>query len=159
MNKINGRYVIQTREDADELIEQLVAMKGDELRELWEELFGFFCYSRRLSFIRRRLEWRINTLVSGGLSERAQKRAEEIMDETLLRIKVRRFRERRKADPERVIRKIYRGQEHELRCYGDYVEYGGMRFGSLSAAATHIAGYHTSGSKFFGVYVRKGEKE
>ena len=65
-----------------------------ELEVLWGELFGTVCYSRRRSYVRRRLEWRINTLVSGGITERARRRAEEIMDDTLLRLKVRAYRPR-----------------------------------------------------------------
>lgn len=148
-----------TREEADNIISQLATMKGNELRQLWDEVFGGYCYSHRLSFLRRRLEWRINTLVSGGLSERALKRAEEIMDETLLRLKVRRFRERQLPEPRRTICKTYHGEEHVVEDFGHYWQYRGKKFESLSAAATYIAGYHTSGSKFFGVYLNKGKRK
>mgnify|MGYP003291977991 CR=1 FL=1 len=77
-----------TREEADSLIRDLHEMDMHELRVLWAELFRNICYSHSSRFVRRRLEWRINTLVSGGISERALKRAEEIMDDTLLRVKV-----------------------------------------------------------------------
>ena len=147
-----------SRKEADEVIRQLATMKGNELRRLWEDVFGGYCYSHRLSFVRRRLEWRINTLVSGGLSERALKRAEEIMDDTLLRLKARRFRERQAPTPRRTICKIYHGEKHEVDDYGDYWIYREQRFDTLSAVATHITGYHASGSKFFGVYVKKDKQ-
>ena len=75
-----------SREDADELILKLYSMSSAELKKLWAKLFGMACYTNRRDFIRRRLEWRINTLVSGGISERAMKRVEEIADEHALLI-------------------------------------------------------------------------
>lgn len=150
-----------TRAEADEKIQQLHGMKTRELRTLWAELFGDYCYSWNAPFLRRRLEWRINTLVSGGISERARKRAEEIMDDTLLKVRPWRYKERELAHPplpQQIIRKHYRGELHEVHCCEWGYEYRGMRFASLSAVATHIAGYHVSCTKFFGVRVR-GEQE
>ncbi len=69
-------------------------MNTSQLIQLWAALFGACCYTRRKAFIRRRLEWRINTLVRGGISERAMKRADELADDTLLRVKSRAFTER-----------------------------------------------------------------
>lgn len=128
-----------------------------ELEVLWGELFGTVCYSRRRSYVRRRLEWRINTLVSGGITERARRRAEEIMDDTLLRLKVRAYRPREDTacKVRKTLRKVYKGELHEVYCYARGVEYRGRRFASLSAVATHIAGYHVSCTKFFGIHARE----
>ena len=148
-----------TRDEADALIRDVQEMSMAQMQELWAELFGNACYSRSWPYVRRRLEWRINTLVSGGISERALKRAEEIMDETLLRVKVRKFRERedKKAPVRQSIRKLYKGEMHEIYYSERGAEYRGRVFGSLSAVATYIAGYHVSCTKFFGFHVRKKE--
>ena len=146
-----------SREEADEQIRRMAEMSIGELEELWAEVFGGICYSRRRSYVRRRLEWRINTLVSGGISERARKRAEEIMDDTLLRLKVRAYRPREEQAVRlrQMIRKVYKGEVHEVYCYEYGAEYRGKVYRSLSAVATYIAGYHVSCTKFFGVYARK----
>ena len=68
-------------------------MSVAELRREWVILFGNQPYTtRNRSFLIKRLTWRINTLVPGGLSERALKRAAELADETLIRLKPQRFR-------------------------------------------------------------------
>ena len=68
-------------------------MSVAELRREWVILFGNQPYTtRNRSFLIKRLTWRINTLVTGGLSERALKRAAELADETLIRLKPQRFR-------------------------------------------------------------------
>ncbi|MBR5292923.1 MAG: DUF2924 domain-containing protein [Clostridia bacterium] len=155
-----------TRAQADAKIKELHTMSTSELTQLWAILFGCVCYTRRKAFIRRRLEWRINTLVSGGISERAMKRAEEIADDTLLRVKSRAFTSRN-PEPEakpasaataanaipqecRITRK-YKGVEHTVfRKDGAFI-YNGHKYATLSEVSTIIAGYYVSGNKFFNI--------
>lgn len=148
-----------TRAQADEQIRRLHSMNTAELSRLWAALFGFACYSRRRAFIRRRLEWRINTLVSGGISERALKRAEEIADDTLLRVKSRAFRPRVEKEPpsqaHEIIRKSYKGVDYEVIRTGNGFLYKGSRYATLSEVSTLIAGYYVSGNKFFGLQPQK----
>lgn len=147
-----------TREQADAKIKELHSMSTSELTQLWAILFGCVCYTRRKAFIRRRLEWRINTLVSGGISERAMKRAEEIADDTLLRIKSRAFTSRTaKPEPTNVVPKEcritrkYKGVEYTvLRKDGAFI-YNGHKYATLSEVSTIIAGYYVSGNKFFNI--------
>ncbi len=143
-----------TREEADAKIRALEEMNTSELVQLWAALFGTCCYTRRKAFIRRRLEWRINTLVSGGISERAMKRASEIADDTLLRVKSRAFRDR--EDPKRyvpteIIRKSYKGVDIEVHRTPQGFMYDGKLYATLSEVSTAIAGYYISGNKFFGL--------
>lgn len=147
-----------TDEEARELIAKLPSMKADELRELWEKLFGGVCYSRNAQYLRKRMPWRILALVHGGISAQARERAEALVDETLLQRCLRKYRqmEELKGTEQRCIRKRYRGEEHVVHCCAWGYEYRGRRFGSLSAVATHIAGYHVSCTKFFGIHSRKG---
>lgn len=153
-----------TREQADAKIRELYTMSTDELTQLWAILFGSVCYTRRKQFIRQRLEWRINTLVSGGISERAMKRAEEIADDTLLRVKSRAFRERKtlqdkkptpESNPEpkpefRIIKK-YKGKEYTIIRRNGIFIYNGRKYSTLSEVSTLIAGYYVSGTKFFNI--------
>lgn len=146
------------REDADELILKLYSMSSAELKKLWAKLFGMACYTNRRDFIRRRLEWRINTLVSGGISERAMKRVEEIADDTLIRVKSRAFSPReakQKSDKPVVIRKKYKGNTYEVIQYPDHFLYNGKKYPTLSEVSSHIAGYYVSGNRFFGLPANK----
>ena len=79
------------------------------------------------------------------------------MDDTLLRVKVHRFRirEDERVPVRQTIRKLHHGEVHEVHCSERGIEYRGRRFRSLSVVATHIAGYHVSCIKFFGVYAKK----
>lgn len=151
-----------SRLQADEHIRKLYSINTAELVRLWAALFGSACYSRRKAFIRLRLEWRINTLVSGGISERALKRAEEIADDTLLRVKARAFRPRaEKATPSQaheIIRKSYKGVVYEVFPADRGFLYQGRRFATLSEVSTLIAGYYVSGNKFFGLKSQKTQK-
>lgn len=145
------------REEADKHISRLSEMSTAELCQLWAALFGTSCYSRRRAFICRRLEWRINTLVSGGLSERVQKRVHEIADDTLLRVRSRAFRPRATKDSherERVIRKKYKGVDYEVYQRADGFIYNGKKYATLSEVSTAIAGYFVSGTRFFGISTR-----
>ena len=144
-----------SREDADQLILKLFTMSSDELKQLWAALFGTVCYTNRKDFIRRRLEWRINTLVSGGLSERAMKRVEDIADDTLIRVKSRAFSprqpKRQKSSKPTVIRKKYKGTLYEVIQYPDHFLYNGKKYRTISEVSTEIAGYYVSGNRFFGL--------
>ncbi len=147
-----------TRAQADKKIRQLQSMNTTELMQLWAALFGFECYTRRKAFIRRRLEWRINTLVSGGISERALKRADELADDTLLRVKSRAFSEREAPErmvPTQVIRKRYKGMDLEVQRTDNGFIYQGRRYNTLTEVSTLIAGYYVSGNKFFGLPMTK----
>lgn len=142
------------REEADMYILRLPEMSTAELCQLWAALFGTACYSRRRAFICRRLEWRINTLVSGGLSDRAKKRVYEIADDTLLRVRSRGFRPRTSKvsqERERVIRKKYKGVDYEVYQRADGFIYNGKKYATLSEVSTAIAGYFVSGKRFFGI--------
>lgn len=154
--KNNNRKREWTEAEARKVIGELKGKKADELRELWENIFGGVCYSRNAQYLRKRMEWRLLALVHGGISARAQERAEELVDESLLQRCLRKYRqtEESKGEEQQCIRKRYKGEEHVVhRCVWGY-EYRGMKFNSLSAVATHIAGYHVSCTKFFGIKSR-----
>lgn len=153
---------------ADRLIEKLPHMNYAELITLWAQLFGTYCYSRRRDFIRKRLNWRINTLRSGGICDRCMKRAEEIADDTLLRSKARKFKyteaietAQHKESPEAVqgkdiIKRTFKGKLYEVyRQPDDSFIYLGKRYRTLSEVSTKIAGYFVSGNRFFGIVSNK----
>ena len=155
-----------TREQADKLIKKLPKMNFAQLQTLWAQVFGTYCYTKRRDFIRKRLQWRINTLVSGGISERALKRAEEIADETLIRSKARQFTYvdepvENTPDPktgagQEIIKRFFKGKLYEVyrQPDGTFI-YKNKRYFTLSEVSTKIAGYYVSGTRFFGIKVRE----
>ena len=143
-------------------------MSVAELRREWVILFGNQPYTtRNRSFLIKRLTWRINTLVTGGLSERALKRAAELADETLIRLKPQRLHVEEQeiveasapqqaplpADemaPGSVIRRLFKGRYHEVTVLGEgRFAYDGEVFDNLTAIAWKICGYRKSGNAFF----------
>src|SRR3954453_1385157 len=70
-------------------VEQTVAALGrltlGQLREKYLELFGEPTRSGNRDFLFKRIAWRVQFLAGGALSERAQRRAEELARDADLR--------------------------------------------------------------------------
>lgn len=157
---------IKTREEAEARIAGLQSMSVAGLRRQWVLLFGNHPYTtRNKMFLIKRLTWRIKTLLNGGLSERAMKRAEEIADETLIRMRPREHRveaakvvqselppDTPAADlpPGTVIARKYKGTTYEVTVLKDRrFVYDGEVYDNLTAIAWKICGYQKSGNLFF----------
>ncbi len=76
-------------------IEALRQMKASALRTKYREAFGEESRSSNRQFLFRRIAWRLQARVEGGLSERARRRALEIADDADLRIRALVFRKAR----------------------------------------------------------------
>ena len=68
-------------------IQVLFRMTTGELRGKYLEVFGEETRAHNKDFLRKRIAWRLQTLVEGDLSERARKRAEELASDADLRIR------------------------------------------------------------------------
>src|SRR6266702_7183868 len=66
-------------------IEQLRSLNVISLRRKYQELFGEESRSWNKQFLFRRIAWRLQANAEGGLSERARRRAAEIVTDTDLR--------------------------------------------------------------------------
>ena len=86
--------------EGDAQVEETVAMEIESLRKpktkalqaRYGELFGEETRSGNQAHLFRRIAWRLQAKADGELSERARKRAEELADETALRLRApRRF--------------------------------------------------------------------
>lgn len=159
-----------TPEEGASRIAALQDLKVRELRREWVLLFGNQPYTtRNRQFLIKRLTWRINTLINGGISERAMRRAREIADETLIRLKPRRFNVKPMeiidtTNPDvshantpatdlpvgTVIRRLYKGKYYEVTVIGkNQFAYDGVMYDNLTAIAWKICGYAKSGNYFF----------
>ncbi len=166
-----------TPEMAEARIARLQTLNVAELRREWTYLFGTQPYTtNNRSFLIKRLTWRINTLVNGGISERAMKRARLIADETLVRMRVKTFKteEVHPVDPATldadmpanllspgsVIRRVFKGKMHEVTILnGGKFAYEGNTYNDLTSVAWRICGYPKSGNAFFNLPTNPRKKK
>jgi len=147
-------------------LKSLGSMTVAELRDKYVEVFGEETRSRHRIHLIRRIIWRMQANEYGGLSERARRRAEEIADDSDLRMiapkkmdrvgkgithvgRLPGVRDSRLPMPGCVITREYGGVVHRVMVRHEGFEYGGERYGSLSAVAKEITGSHWNGYDFF----------
>ena len=158
-------------------IDELRDMPVSRLRERYAEVFGEPTASGNRQWLYRRLAWRIQSLAEGDLSERARRRAAELARDVDVRIRPPEEREAenmrsgprlvtitgrlasagtdRLPAPGTVLRRSFKGAEHEVTVLPHGFEHEGKIYRSLSAVATAITGSHWNGFLFFGL-IRKG---
>jgi hypothetical protein len=143
-------------------------MTVGELREKHIEVFGEQTRSRNKDYLVKRIIWRIQANVHGGLSERARQRAEELANDADLRVTapkvIRRVsvafdQDSRLPMAGSNIRRIYKGREILVRVLPKGFEYEGEIFRSLSAVAKAVTGTHWNGYHFFKVKRNGGDDE
>ena len=153
------------------MIKQLQQMTVGELRKKWEEVFGEPARSHNKAYLWKRIAWRIQVNMEGGLSERARQRIKEIAREADIRLRppkgafegtpggtVGRKRDRRLPAPGTVITRQYRDQEVSVTVLENGFEYEGRPYRSLSAITKAVTGSHWNGYHFFGLNGRKGAR-
>jgi DUF2924 family protein len=146
-----------------------------ELRGKWRELYGEDTRSCNRVYLWRRLAWRVQELVYGGLSERAKARIEELNRDDDLRMLPPRtwlkglnaaparpadvdrgpIRDPRLPKPGSTLSRRYRGHEIRVLVLEDGFEYEGRHYASLSALAREITGQRWNGLLFFGLTKRE----
>lgn len=122
---------------------QLQSMDMDDLSHKWRELFHTEPPDYGAVFMRRRLAYRIQELVYGGLSEETKERIGAI--DTKISRKSNCLR-----SGTRIVRE-YHNRKHEVIVRENGYEYEGMLYSSLSAVARKISGYNRNGYTFFGL--------
>lgn len=145
-------------------VAQLEKMTVDQLGERFEEVFGEPTRSRHKRYLIRRIAWRLQANAEGGLSVRALKRAEELAQESEIRVtapriktdneapailKMETARDPRLPPPGNWIGRDYKGRAISVLVLFDAFEYEGKRYRSLSAIAKHVTGSHVNGFQFF----------
>lgn len=122
---------------------ELQSMNMDQLTAKWKDLFHCDPPEYGIVFMRRRLAYRIQELVYGGLSQETQARIEQINTRVIRR-------NNRLRVGARLIRD-YHDQRHEVLVRENGHEYNGMLYASLSGVARKICGINRNGYKFFGL--------
>ena len=160
------------------MIRQLQRMSVGELREKWEEVFGEPARSNNKDYLWKRIAWRSQVNLEGGLSDRAKERIKELAREADIRLrpprgafadtapdacKVKvaapgRKRDRRLPAPGTVVAREYHGQLIVVTVKEDGFEYEGRPYRSLSAISKAITGAHWNGFDFFRLNGCNGER-
>jgi hypothetical protein len=158
----------------DAQLEALTTMTVAQLRARYLEVFGEPTTSGNRQWLYRRVAWRIQALAYGGLSERARQRAAELARDADIRVQAPRTiapqrpanannrvltlsgkivasSDSRLPPPGSVLRRTWKGTEHEVTVLPSGFEYRGATYRSLSAVATAITGSHWNGFGFFGL--------
>lgn len=161
-------------------IQQQIAELRDlpvgRLRERYAQAFGEPTNSGNRQWLFRRVAWRIQSLAEGDLSERARRRAAELARDVDVRVRPPAVDTERQDGPRlltvtgqiassgsdrlpapgTVLRRIFKGVEHEVTVLAQGFEYQGKRYRSLSAIAAAVTGSHWNGFLFFGL-TKKGD--
>ena len=145
----------------------LPRMTASELRLRYAEVFGELPPTWNRAWMLKRLAWRLQALAEGGLSERAQRRAEELANDADLRLTRPRVKaagasaerttiqplpprgDDRLPPPSTILTRPYKGQLVQVQILTDGFAYAGSVYPSLSAVAKAVTGSHCNGFLFF----------
>lgn len=150
-------------------IERLARMKPKELKAYYRQLLGEEARSGNRMYLYRRMAWKLQANVEGGLSDRAQERAHRLADDVALRLLPPRpvsqalaaplgaleppppeaGRDRRLPPAGSSLQRSYQGRSIEVRVLQSGFEYNGRPYASLSAVAHHATGTRWNGFTFF----------
>ena len=145
-------------------ITELQTLSHADLKEHWRELIGSEPPSYSRAVLIKRLAYRLQELVYGGISDvvRAELRERlgaERLDtdgQQVTRLERRKRKDGMPVPGTRLVRE-WRGQRYEVTVVPGGFEYGGRRYRSLSAIANLITGTRWNGPAFFGL--RRPQKE
>ena len=150
-----------------EEVERLRTASSASLALRYQELFGEAPCSRNRVSLLRRIAWRLQANVYGGLSERALARARALADERDMRLTAPQRRRKAGAKPEKpardarlplpgtVLKRQYAGRQITVKVLAEGFEYEGRRFTSLSGIAESVTGTRWNGFAFFRLQTRK----
>jgi hypothetical protein len=136
----------------DTVLAQIAALKTrstPELRDKWRELFGKDPPSLGRRYLEDRIAYRVQELHFGGISDRARRKLDTLVDQ--LEPKAARRRDPGRPVAGTQLRREWRGVEHVVTVREHDFEYNGRPYKSLSAIARQIAGSRWNGWLFFGL--------
>ena len=140
-------------------IADLDNLSHEELCKLWRTLYGKGPMAFNRPYLIKRLAYRIQELAYGGLSERARKTMDDILDAHGFdenggdQAAKRKERKRKAGMPvvgTRLVRE-WNGRTYEVTVVHGGFEYEGCRYRSLTAITKVITGTHWNGRAFWGL--------
>jgi hypothetical protein len=154
-------------------IAALPRLRVSELRIKFAEVFGEPTPSHNKVWLVKRIAWRLQAQAEGDLSERARRRASELISDTDLRLSAPATQETTAAldqppclcvpandrlpRPGTILTRRYKGRTLQVEILEHGFAFEGQTYRSLSAVAKAVTGSHCSGHFFFGL-TERGEK-
>jgi len=142
-------------------------MNMAQLKARYREVYGEEPRSKNLPFLRKKLAFRLQERVEGGLSPYALARIEELAPKELEPVKTPKGQRAARVPPEKkvvlqvrdprlpevgtVLKREFRGCTHEVEVLDQGFRYLGRNFNSLSTIAKEITGTAWNGFGFFGL--------
>ena len=156
-------------------IRQLQELGLQDLRARYQQLYGEEARSKNLPYLRKKIAFRLQEQMEGGLSATAQARLEEISSNEVtssaptskkqdqnhtappsLLAADGPNRDPRLPVPGTTVTREFKGFVHEVQVLEHEFIYRGRAYGSLSAIAKEITGTPWNGFLFFGLITRGG---
>ena len=128
----------------------LPTMPTPKLKAMWRELTGTEPPPYNRTFLVKRLAYRIQELAFGGLSVKAERRLDDLVEELDGKKKPKAKDMTAPVAGTKLIRE-WQGVMHEVTALADGFEWQGRRYQSLSAVARSITGTRWNGPLFFGL--------
>ena len=154
-------------------IAALPRLRVSELRLRFAEVCGEPTPSHNKVWLVKRIAWRLQAQAEGDLSERARRRAAELIADADLRLSappadvgtamdkrpptLRMPTDDRLPRPGTILTRRYKGRTLQVEVLQHGFAFEGMTYRSLSAVAKAVTGAHCSGHFFFGL-TGKGPK-
>jgi hypothetical protein len=147
-------------------IAALPRLRVSELRAKFAVVFGEPTPSHNKVWLVKRLAWRLQALAEGDLSERARRRAAELVADSDLRLSapsavapstpdqppaLRVPADDRLPRPGTILTRRYKGRTLQVEVLDHGFAFDGQVYRSLSAVAKAVTGSHCSGHFFFGL--------
>lgn len=133
-------------------IDELHHMSVGQLRKRWASLFGSDPGRLGRNYLIRRLAYRIQELVYGGLSPEARRKLQALASDASADKRTKpRKRQSPHLQPGTRLLRDWHGTRYEVIVQDDGFLYEGRKYRSLSAVARAITGSYWSGNRFFGL--------
>ena len=148
-------------------IAALSQLRVSELRAKFAAVFGEPTLSHNKVWLVKRLAWRLQAQAEGDLSERARRRAVELVADADLRLSappahattstlgqpptIRMPNDDRLPRPGTILTRRYKGRTLQVEVLDHGFAFDGKVYRSLSAVAKAVTGSHCSGHFFFGL--------
>ena len=173
--KTKGGSLDQEKRAMAQVAGELEALQGmplQGLRARYVDLFGESPRSKNLVYLRKKLAWRFQELIEGGLTDAAKARIGELAPKALPAGRPKAIGQLRPGKKSRqqevvpcrdarlpavgsILKREYQGTTHEVSVQNDHVVYRGTTYGSLSSVAKAITGTAWNGFLFFGLIPKK----
>lgn len=135
----------------DEPLEQLEGMSRTGLKAFWVERFGGEApISRATDLLRRRIAWRLQEELFGGLGTETKRRLREL-EKAYERDANHKPSSTPKLQTGTVLTREWKGRVHTVQVNPDGYVYNGQHYRGLSKIAREITGTRWSGPLFFGL--------